>query len=126
RPTPAGRSACRPGPRDEIARAPDGLRHRRRHGADAVFGGLHARRGLLLHRRAELRSVAAPLPARAAASLCADRALLVVQLRAPGPDQAALRPVAPLLLGLPGRCARVAPARVRLRGAALVLAVSPR
>src|SRR5947209_4269858 len=123
RPTPAAHSACRRGPRDEAPAGLDGLLHRRGDGADAVFGGLRPRRGLLLHRRAELRAVAAAPAARASGRAGADRALLVLQLRAPGPDQAALRAVTPALRKPPRRRARVAAAGVRLRGAALVLAL---
>src|SRR5204862_3898957 len=84
---------------------------------------LHPRRGVLLHRSAELRGLAAAPAAFAARRAGADRAVLVVQLRAPRSDQAYLCPLSPALHAVAAGHARVAGAGVRLRRPALVLAL---
>src|SRR6267378_867172 len=121
-------SACRRGRRDErqVAGAHARIRHRSDHGADAGAGRIRPRRGLLPHCRAELRELAAAAAPGAAPGHRADRAVLVVQFRASRPHQVALRRLAPRLHHLAGRAprrARVAPARVRFRRPAQLLAL---
>src|SRR5438105_2319812 len=123
--------ACRPGRRDDRqgAGARAWLPHRRRDGADAGSRRIRPRRGLLLHRRAERGVVAATAAAFAAAGSGADGALLVVQLRASGADEAPVRVLSsPLhhLAANPARRPRLAASGIRVRGAAQLLALPAR
>src|SRR5207253_10587162 len=131
RPIGPARSACRPGPRDDGQGAGANARipHRCRDGGDPGAGRLRARRRLLLRGRAALRGLAPAALACPATGRRADGTVLVVQLRASRPDQAAVRCVAPGvhdLAGDPAGHARMAAAGVRLRRATQLLALPAR
>src|SRR5207253_6923109 len=127
RPTWTGPSASRRGrprrepPPADRARGAD-LRGALRH---ASGRRIRARRGLLLRGGQELRAVGGAALARPRRRAARDWPVLERQLRAPRPGQAALRAVAPRLhhlAGLAPRRARLAPACVRDRRPAHLLA----